>query len=244
MKYDFGFIAVGDEITDGDIINTNTPNFAKLLIEKGFETGNHISCKDEFGDICSSINFLKDQHKNIIIAGGLGPTEDDLTSEAVAKHFHKELKLDEQSWLALEKRMMAKYGKITYGTRKQAMFPEAAKVILNHNGSANGFELKFGDNRKIYVLPGPPKECLPMLESLFLEKTTIKKIIRKSWDIKGVGESFLAEELEIIKKEYSFVTFKYRLADGFIELKYFYPSYCPHSADIISKVENLLKAYL
>ena len=38
MKYDFGFIAIGDEITDGDIVNTNTPNFAKFLIEKGFET--------------------------------------------------------------------------------------------------------------------------------------------------------------------------------------------------------------
>ena len=112
MKYDFGFIAIGDEITDGDIVNTNTPNFAKHLIKKGFQTGSHISCKDVFDDICSAIEFLKANHKNIIIAGGLGPTEDDLTSEAVAKHFNKELELDEQSWLALEKRMMAKYGKI------------------------------------------------------------------------------------------------------------------------------------
>ncbi|MFT4694428.1 MAG: nicotinamide-nucleotide amidase [Francisella sp.] len=244
MKYDFGFIAIGDEITDGDIVNTNTPNFAKHLIKKGFQTGSHISCKDAFDDICSAIEFLKANHKNIIITGGLGPTEDDLTSEAVAKHFDKELELDEPSWLALEKRMMAKYGKITHGTKKQAMFPNGAKVILNPNGTANGFELKFDDNRKIYVLPGPPRECIPMLENIFSKPTATKNIIRKSWNIKEIGESFLAEELEKIKKEYPFVTFKYRLDDGFIELKYFYPNHCPHSEDIISSVELLLKQYL
>ena len=200
MKYDFGFIAIGDEITDGDIVNTNTANFAKFLIEKGLQTGSHISCKDEFDDICTSIEFLRLHHKNIIIAGGLGPTEDDLTSETVAKHFHKELKLDEASWLALEKRMMSKYGKITHGTKKQAMFPDGAKVILNTNGTANGFELEFDNNRKVYVFPGPPKECLPMLESILLKLNKNKNIIRKSWIIKGTGESFLAEELKSSKK--------------------------------------------
>ncbi|MGQ4006132.1 competence/damage-inducible protein A [Francisellaceae bacterium CB300] len=244
MKYDFGFIAIGDEITDGDIVNTNTPNFAKFLIEKGFETGSHISCKDVLEDISLSIEFLKSHHKNIIITGGLGPTEDDLTSEVVAKHFNKKLELDEKSWLALEKRMMAKYGKITHGTKKQAVFPSGAKVILNHNGTANGFELEFEYNRKIYVLPGPPRECIPMLKNIFSKPTTTKNITRKSWNIKEIGESFLAEELEKIKREYPFVTFKYRLDDGFIELKYFYPKDCPHSEDIISSVEILLTKYL
>ena len=244
MKYDFGFIAIGDEITDGDIVNTNTPNFAKFLIDKGFQIGSHIICKDEFEDICSSLEFLKANHRNIIIAGGLGPTEDDLTSEAVAKHFDKELELDEPSWLALEKRMVAKYGKITHGTKKQAMFPNSAKVILNPNGTANGFELEFDKNQKVYVLPGPPKECIPMLESIFSRPSKNKSIIRKSWNIKGIGESFLAEELEIIKKEYPFVTFRYRLADGFIELKYFYPDHCPHSESIITNVQSLLRKYL
>ncbi len=244
MKYDFGFIAIGDEITDGDILNTNTPNFAKFLIEKDFQTGSHISCKDEFEDIYTSIELLKKHHRNIIITGGLGPTEDDLTSEAVANYFSKNLKLDEKSWLALEKRMMDKYGKITIGTRKQAMFPNGAKVILNNNGTANGFKLSFEDNRYIYVLPGPPRECIPMLEAMFSKLITTKKIIRKSWNVKEIGESFLAEELEKIKTKYPFVTFKYRLAENFIELKYFYPKDCSHSENIIMSVESLLCKYL
>ena len=140
--------------------------------------------------------------------------------------------------------MMAKYGKITHGTKKQAVFPSGAKVILNHNGTANGFELEFEYNRKIYVLPGPPRECIPMLKNIFSKPTTTKNITRKSWNIKEIGESFLAEELEKIKREYPFVTFKYRLDDGFIELKYFYPKDCPHSEDIISSVEILLEKYL
>ncbi len=80
--------------------------------------------------------------------------------------------------------MMTKYGKITHGTKKQAMFPGGAKVVLNPNGTANGFELKFDYNRKIYVLPGPPRECIPMLENIFSKPTTTKNIIRKSWNIK------------------------------------------------------------
>ena len=239
MKYDFGFIAIGDEITDGDIVNTNTPNFAKFLIEKGFQTGSHISCKDEFDDICSAITFLKANHLNIIISGGLGPTEDDLTSEAIARHFDKKLKLDQSSWLALQKRMINKYGKITHGTKKQAMFPNGAKVILNPNGTANGFDLPFDNNRDIYVFPGPPRECIHMFESIFSKPNKNRNIIRKNWYIKGIGESFLAEKLEIIKKEYPFVIFKYRLDEDFIELMYFYPKYCPHSENIITNIERL-----
>jgi molybdenum cofactor synthesis domain-containing protein len=244
MKYDYGFIAIGDEIADGDITNTNTPEFAKILIEKGFEVGFHISCKDDLEDISESLSFLEKSHKNIVIVGGLGPTEDDLTSQAVAKHFKTELVLDEESWLILEKRMLDKYGKITHGTRKQALFPKSAEVLKNLTGTANGFKFEFTKNRKVFVFPGPPRECIPMFKNALESKQIKKRIIRKSWNIYNIGESFLAEILEEIKLEYSFVTFKYRLDSGFIELKYFYPYNCPHSDNIIKKTESLLKDHI
>lgn len=245
MKYDFGFIAIGDEIVDGDIVNTNSSNFAKYLVSNGFEIGFHISCKDSYEDIISSIDFLRSNHKNIITIGGLGPTEDDLTTESIAKYFKKDMLLDDSSWHKLEKRMLAKYGKITLGTKKQAMFPSDAKIIINQNGTANGFKLEFDSNRFIFAFPGPPKECIPMLEALNLtNKSKNRKIIRKRWHIHNIGESLLAEKLETIKEKYSFVTFKYRIAEGFIELKYFYPEGCPYSEDIIINVEHLLKEHL
>ncbi|AIT10165.1 molybdopterin-binding protein [Candidatus Francisella endociliophora] len=244
MKYDFGFIAIGDEITDGDIVNTNSSNFAKHLVSKDFNIGFHICCTDSITDIKDSIKFLLNNHKNIITIGGLGPTEDDLTTYAVGNFFDKELALDQNSWQRLEKRMFDKYGKITHGTKKQAMFPQGSKVIQNENGTANGFLLEFEEKRFIYVFPGPPKECLPMLESLnFSNSDKKRKIIRKKWNVYRIGESFLAEKLEKIKSEYYFVTFKYRITDNFIELKYFYPEGCSHSNDIISKIEDLLKDY-
>ncbi|MBK2106941.1 competence/damage-inducible protein A [Francisella philomiragia] len=245
MRYDFGFIAIGDEIVDGDIVNTNSSNFAKYLVSNGFEIGFHISCKDSYEDIISSIDFLRSNHKNIITIGGLGPTEDDLTTESIAKYFKKDMLLDDSSWHKLEKRMLAKYGKITLGTKKQAMFPSDAKIIINQNGTANGFKLEFDSNRFIFAFPGPPKECIPMLEALSLtNKSKNRKIIRKRWNIHNIGESLLAEKLETIKEKYSFVTFKYRIAEGFIELKYFYPEGCPYSEDIIINVEHLLKEHL
>ena len=244
MKYEFGLIAVGDEITDGDIINTNTKHFANTLSKAGSSIGMHISCRDTENDISSCINFLQSEHKNIITIGGLGPTEDDLTTLAVANHFKKPLELDIDSWQKLEHRVIAKYGRVISGTKKQAMFPKNSKVIINHNGTANGFKLEFENKRFIYTFPGPPKECIPMINSIESSQTVNKKIIRKSWFVKNIGESLLAEKLETIKNEFSFVTFKYRASENEIELKYFYPSYCPHSADIITKVEKILDCYL
>ncbi|ASG67608.1 molybdopterin-binding protein [Francisella halioticida] len=245
MKYNFGFIAIGDEITDGDITNTNSGVFAHHLITKDFNVGFHICCKDDSQDIISSLTFLKANHKNIITIGGLGPTEDDLTTQTVASFFGKELTLHQSSWQKLEKRMLTKYGKITLGTKKQATFPKSAEILPNNNGTANGFKLKFDTDRYIYVFPGPPKECIPMLESLnLINKQPHKKIIRKIWNVYNIGESFLAEKLEIIKSEYSFVTFKYRITESFVELKYFYPKRCPYSDKIINKIEEILKDYL
>lgn len=245
MKYDFGFIAVGDEITDGDITNTNSGVFAKQLIAKNFDVGFHICCKDDTQDIMSSLAFLKTNHKNIITIGGLGPTEDDLTTQTIASFFGEELILDQNSWQKLEQRMLKKYGKITLGTEKQATFPKSAEILINNNGTANGFKLKFDTDRYIYAFPGPPKECIPMLEDLNLtNKQSNRKIIRKIWDVYNIGESLLAEKLEIIKNQYSFVTFKYRITESFVELKYFYPEGCPHSDQIINKVEEILNDYL
>lgn len=245
MKYDFGFIAIGDEITDGDIVNTNSSAFAKYLVNKDFHIGFHLSCKDSYDDIVASLDFLKSTHKNIITIGGLGPTEDDLTAETIAKYFDKKLLLDPSSWRKLEQRTLAKYGKITLGTKKQAMFPEGSHILINDSGTANGFKLEFETGRYIYVFPGPPKECIPMLEALKLANIQqSRKIIRNRWNIYNIGESLLAEKLQTIKEVYSFVTFKYRIADGFIELKYFYPEDCPYSQEIITNVENILKDHL
>ena len=97
MKYDFGFTAIGDEITDSDIVNTNSSVFAKYLVKKDFHVGFHLSCKDSYDDIIASLNFLKSTHKNIITIGGLGPTEDDLTKETITKYFDKKLILDQSS---------------------------------------------------------------------------------------------------------------------------------------------------
>ncbi|MDE5007273.1 molybdopterin-binding protein, partial [Francisella tularensis subsp. holarctica] len=78
-----------------------------------FQIGFHVSCKESYDDIRASLEFLKSTHKNIRTIGGLGPTEDDLTTETIAKYFDKQLVLDQPSWQRLEQRMLSTYGKIT-----------------------------------------------------------------------------------------------------------------------------------
>jgi len=172
-KYEIGFIAIGDEITDGDITNTNTANFASILSKQDKNIGFHISCRDDENDINKSIDFLIENHTNIITIGGLGPTEDDITTKVVSEYFNKNMTVDNSSWEKLEQIMLNKYGRVPNNTKKQAMFPIGYQIIENHNGTANGFRLEFDKGRFISVFPGPPKECIPMLEDI-LSKSKIK----------------------------------------------------------------------
>ncbi|MDE4938306.1 competence/damage-inducible protein A, partial [Francisella tularensis subsp. holarctica] len=85
-----------------------------------------------------------------------------------------------------------------------AMFPQGSQILINTNGTANGFKLEFGQDRYIYVFPGPTKECINMLEELELTNTQqTRKIIRQRWNIYNIGESLLAEKLQVIKDVYS-----------------------------------------
>ncbi|MDE4961663.1 competence/damage-inducible protein A, partial [Francisella tularensis subsp. holarctica] len=77
---------------------------------------------------------------------------------------------------------------------------QVSQILINTNGSANCFKLEFGQDRYIYVFHGPPKVCINMLEELELTNThQTRKIIRNRWNIYNIGESFLAEKLQVIK---------------------------------------------
>ena len=98
-----GFLATGDELTTGDILNTNGQTIARILFEKGFELGSHVIAPDEESSIVNAIKFLLQNHSIIIITGGLGPTSDDRTRYALAKALNKHLIFHMPSWEKLVK---------------------------------------------------------------------------------------------------------------------------------------------
>ena len=132
-------LATGDEISNGDILNTNTKELAARLFNHGIHIGNHLVTGDNTADIELAIKFLLDSHDALIITGGLGPTSDDLTRYALSKAINRPLHFHEEVWQNIVNRLRHfGYDSPPPSNRQQAIFPEGASIIPNPNGTAAG----------------------------------------------------------------------------------------------------------
>ena len=191
-------LATGDEIVHGDTLNTNSHYIAHALSSDGLPLGFHLICSDKESDIINCLEFLAKQHEIIILIGGLGPTTDDLTRFALAKYTDERLVQHSQALTHIQN--LFKYAKVVLneGNLQQCLFPEKAQLLPNPNGTALGCYYQWQDKTFI-LLPGPPRECLPMFDNYVLPlfqniKRSQKQILK--WRIFGLAESEIAQSLE------------------------------------------------
>lgn len=192
-------LTTGDEIVNGDILNTNATNIASRCFDQGITMGNHLTCTDEQADLVRAMRFLLEHHDGLIITGGLGPTSDDRTRFALAEVMGCDLLEDEESWAMIKRRHESIGLSTTSNNRQQAQFPQHAQVLKNHRGTANGCYVEF-EGKPIFMLPGPPHENLPIFEtdvlpklgSLWTEHHTPLLI----WRLFGVPESVIASQVD------------------------------------------------
>ena len=184
-------IAVGTEILLGNIVNTN----AAYLAEKCAGLG--LSCyhQDVVGDneerLMETIRLALTRADIILLSGGLGPTQDDLTKEAAAKVMGKELYLHEPSKEAIRQFFVERNMEITENNWKQAMVPEGCIVVENPGGTAPGIIIA-ENGKHVVLMPGPPGELIPMFERSimpYLAGLTTGVIYSQTVKICGVGES-------------------------------------------------------
>lgn len=184
-------IAVGTEILLGNIVNTN----AAYLAEKCAGLG--LSCyhQDVVGDneerLMETIRLALTRADIILLSGGLGPTQDDLTKEAAAKVMGKALYLHEPSREAIRQFFAERNLEITENNWKQAMVPESCTVVENPGGTAPGI-IMAENGKHVVLMPGPPGELIPMFERSimpYLAGLTSGVIYSQTVKICGVGES-------------------------------------------------------
>ena len=184
-------IAVGTEILLGNIVNTN----AAYLAEKCAELG--LSCyhQDVVGDneerVMETIRLALSRADILLLSGGLGPTQDDLTKEAAAKVMGRELYMHEPSKEAIRQFFAERNLEITDNNWKQAMVPEGCIVVDNPGGTAPGIIITENDKHLI-LMPGPPGELIPMFENSimpYLAGLQTGVIYSQTVKISGVGES-------------------------------------------------------
>ena len=197
-------ISVGTEILLGNIVNTN----AAFLSEKCAGLGLSCYYQSVVGDneerLCHTIKTAMDRSDIIILSGGLGPTQDDLTKECVAKVLGKELVMDEHSRQRIEDFFTSRGYEITNNNWKQAYAPEGAIIVDNENGTAPGLIVP-AEGKHVLLLPGPPNELIPMFENQMMPYLNgLEPGIICSTTVKlcGVGESKVETDiLDLIEKQ-------------------------------------------
>lgn len=184
-------ISVGTELLLGNIVNTN----AAYLSEKCAGLGLACYFQSVVGDneerLSMVLKSAMERSDIVILSGGLGPTEDDLTKETAAKVCGRRLCTDENSKKRIHEYFADKGMEPTENNWKQAEVPEGAIVLDNDNGTAPGIIIE-DERAKVILLPGPPGELIPMFEEKvepYLNGLTTGVIASQTVKICGVGES-------------------------------------------------------
>lgn len=195
-------ITVGLEITTGSILNTNSKFLASKLLELGIDSYYHTTVDDNRDRLNEVLKIAVQRSDLIITTGGLGPTDDDLTKEVIAKSLNLKL-LKSKHMEKNIKTMFDNFNKpMPPNNLKQSYIPEGAEFLNNAIGTAPGI-LIVKDNKKIILLPGPPKE----MELMFNNEVVpiiheYYNIIKKSVNIIGIGESELEMKIkDLINKD-------------------------------------------
>lgn len=184
-------IAVGTEILLGNIVNTNAAYLAEKCASLGLSCYYQSVVGDNEERLLETVKTAVLRSDIIILSGGLGPTEDDLTKETAAKVFEKELFLDEKVKKQIQKYFDKRGIQPTENNWKQAMVPEGAVVVENENGTAPGIIME-QKGKHMILLPGPPNELVPMFEKSivpYLDELQPGVICSQTVKICGIGES-------------------------------------------------------
>lgn len=191
-------ISVGTEILLGSIVNTNAAYLAEQCAGLGLSCYYQSVVGDNAERLALTLKCAMERSDIVILSGGLGPTEDDLTKETAAKLCGSRL-VDNEDWRKrISEFFEARGMKPTENNWKQAKVPEGAIVLDNPNGTAPGLIME-QKNVRIILLPGPPNELVPMFENSvkpYLEQLAPGAIYSQTVKICGVGESKVETEIK------------------------------------------------
>lgn len=195
-------IAVGTEILLGQIVNTNSAFLAEKLADLGVNVFYQTVVGDNEERMLEAIELASKRNDLVILSGGLGPTEDDLTKQMVAKFLNEKLVENKDAMLKIEDHFTQTGRQMTENNKLQALYIEGSKPIKNHAGMAVGDFYK-GDSCDFLLLPGPPKELKTMfnkeVEQLLKEEYNLNSHLEsKVLRFYGIGESKLVTELKEI----------------------------------------------
>jgi nicotinamide-nucleotide amidase len=197
-------ITIGDELLLGHTADTNAAFLGRRLVEMGLEPLWRTTVGDDPKRIGQALSLALKRADLILITGGLGPTEDDVTRSALAQALGRQLILEERVLQGIRERLKKRGQRLHGMLESLALLPQGAKVLDNPVGAAPGLRLE-KNGKYIYVLPGVPQEMRAIFEqhiALTLGAIATERVVRRRrLRTVGIGESALSERLRKISRE-------------------------------------------
>lgn len=192
-------LCIGTELLVGDIVNTNAQYISEKLTNIGIDLYYQTTVGDNFKRVQECLDVAFNRVDLVITTGGLGPTLDDITKEAVAYYFGEKLEVVPKYFNMLKKRYNERgIVDLPSGASKEASIIKGSRLIENGAGLAPGFFFE-KEGKKIIVLPGPPKELTYMIDNEvlpLLSEYSETILLMKTLEIKGVPEGTIDDRLK------------------------------------------------
>jgi nicotinamide-nucleotide amidase len=216
-------LSIGDELVLGQTVDTNSAWISQQLVAVGCAVMQHTTVADDQSSIERAIRETAPRCDVLIISGGIGPTEDDLTRQAVASVMGVELKLNE-AWLARLNDFFSRLGRtMPQSNRIQAMIPRGATIIENTAGTAAGIRCTLTAGCDLFVMPGVPKEMKSMFTRDVLPVVTHASsgaaIVSRTLHTFGMGESWVAERIGSLMMRQLNPSVGTTVANGYVSLR-------------------------
>ncbi|MBN2163727.1 MAG: competence/damage-inducible protein A [Pontiellaceae bacterium] len=243
-------ISIGNELLSGRTLNTHAQDLGGALSAIGLQLVRDTTIPDDIATIQSAAKEALDRTALIFISGGLGPTIDDITRDAVAGLLKQEIILDRPSVDAIAKRFELRGYPMTPAAERQALVLEGAAVLPNPAGCAPGQRFDLPDNQTLFVLPGPPhefnaildEEIIPWLKTRYAgARPKLVRIIKT----KGIGESSIVTMLEDAEFDAGHIDLGFYPGMGKVEIRLTaHPDLATEVENAAATLRNLLAGHL
>ncbi|MBX2811532.1 MAG: competence/damage-inducible protein A [Myxococcales bacterium] len=191
-------IATGDELLSGETVDTNSSHIDSVLERHGWVVQRHQIVPDRLDVIVDALKEACTRTSVVVTTGGLGPTQDDLTFEAVARVMGVPLKEHEPTRQRIEAFFASIGRSVTDNNLRQALLPEGSEVLVNRLGTAPGIVVGIGSTQ-VFSLPGVPREMRRLLKDEVLPRIPEGGVVvRRIITVAGVGESALEDSLKSV----------------------------------------------
>jgi nicotinamide-nucleotide amidase len=190
-------INVGTEILIGDILNSNAQYLSRELSAIGMSIYYHTTVGDNPKRLMDVLRLAIERSDLVVLTGGLGPTQDDLTKETVAALFGLDMVLHKESKTRIQSLFQKMSATVTENNWKQAYIPEGSRILPNDHGTAPGILLE-REGKTLILLPGPPGELIPMFRDYclpYLAEKNASTFYSRYYKLTGLGESAVEDKL-------------------------------------------------